>query len=172
MTSRRPAGITREKLVYQIARADYEKEWGKQYEKPGALEKTLAVFFRIVPKVGPFATLSFKPPTPAAESLFLKSFDETLNRYRGFLRRARTEKLNLENRDFDTGELTRAGEYKLADDAYAKLLNKLAGKGFETVPRELRQNILAFYGDLSAPPLATKQDKHAWCSTPCAPSRS
>ena len=157
-------GITREKFVYQLSRADYEKEWGKQYEKPGPLDKTLALFFRVIPKVGPFSTLSFKVPTPETEKMFLKSFDETLSLYRGFLRRSRTERLNLDNRDFDTGEATRAGEYELADETYAKFLSKLANNKFEGVTQEIRQNILGFYKDLNAP-IATKKDKDDWRNT-------
>ena len=157
-------GITREKFVYQLSRADYEKEWGKQYEKPGALDKTLSLFFRVIPKVGPFSTLSFKVPTPETERMFLKSFDETLTRYRGLLHDARMNKLNLDNRDFDTGEATRAGEYELADETYAKFLQKLAKSNFEGITPEIRQNILSFYKDLNAP-IATKKDKDDWQKT-------
>jgi zinc dependent phospholipase C len=157
-------GITREKFIYHISRADYEKEWGKEYKKPGPLDKTLALIFRVVPRVGPFSALSFKVPTPETEKMFLKSFDETLTRYRGLLQRVRTEKLDLDNRDFDTGEPTRAGEYELADETYATLLNRLAKNKFQDVTPDIRQNILSFYGDLNAP-IATKKDKGDWRDT-------
>jgi hypothetical protein len=157
-------GITREKFIYQISRADYEKEWGKDYKKPGPLSKMLALFFRVVPKVGPFAPLAFKVPTPETEKMFLKSFDDTLARYRGLLQRAQTGNLDLDNRDFDTGEPTRAGEYQLADETYAKFLSTLAKKKFENVTPDIRQNILSFYGDLNAP-IATKKDNGDWQKT-------
>jgi hypothetical protein len=157
-------GATRETFVYGLSDADYEKDWGKQYEKPGAFDKTLALFFRVVPKVGPFAALSFKPPTPEAERMFNKSFDSTLARYRTALRQERTGRVSLENKDFDTGNPTRAGEYKLADETYAELLSKLAGRDFKDVTPDLRQNILTFYGDLNAP-IATKKDKKEWRDT-------
>ncbi|HWO02668.1 MAG TPA: zinc dependent phospholipase C family protein, partial [Blastocatellia bacterium] len=144
-------GMTRDKFTYQLSRADYEKEWSNAYEKPGAFDKTLALFFRVVPKVGPFRALAFKVPTPEAKRMFLASFDETLSRYRALLGQAGMGRLNLQNMDFDTGEPTRAGEYKLADETYAALLKRLAKNKFENVTPELRQNILAFYGDLSAP---------------------
>jgi hypothetical protein len=70
----------------------------------------------------------------------------------------------LQNKDFDTGNPTRAGEYKLADETYAELLSKLAGKDFKDVTPDLRQNILAFYADLNAP-IATKKDKKEWRDT-------
>lgn len=158
------AGITREKFVYTLSRSDYKKEWGDQYEKPGIRDKTLALFFRIVPKVGPFAPLGFKAPTPEAERMFLQSFDVTLSRYRGLLRQTRTGKLDLQNRDFDTGEPTRAGEYRLADETYAKLLAKSSEKQFSNITPELRRNILAFYSNLDAP-IATKRNKDDWQKT-------
>ncbi|HXU09055.1 MAG TPA: hypothetical protein VN743_08660, partial [Blastocatellia bacterium] len=157
-------GVTREKFVYGLSDADYEKDWGKQYEKPGAFDKTLALFFRVIPKVGPFAALSFKPPTPEAERMFNRSLDATLVRYRGMIRQQRAGRMNLQNKDFDTGNPTRAGEYRLADETYAELLSKLAGNDFKEVTPDLRQNILAFYGDLNAP-IATKKDKKEWRDT-------
>jgi hypothetical protein len=158
------AGFTREKFVYSMSRSDYEKEWGTQYEKPGLSDKAFALFFRVVPKVGPFAPLAFKIPTPEAERMFIESFNATLSRYRALLQQARLGRLNLENRDFDTGEPTRAGEYKLADDTYAKLLAESSKKQFSNITPELRRNILAFYGNLNAP-IATKRNKEDWQKT-------
>jgi len=157
-------GVTRERFIYSISREDYEKEWGNKYEKPGVLEKTLALFVRVVPKVGPLAPLSFKPPTPEAERMFLASLNATLGRYRTLLRQVRSARINLPNMNFDTGTPTRAGEYKLADEAYAKLLNKLEDRGFKEITPDLRRNILAFYADLNAP-IETKKDKKDWQET-------
>jgi len=157
-------GITREKFLYQMTRAEYEKEYGKQYGKPGVLAKTLAFFVRILPKVGPLKTLSFKPPTPEAERMYLESVNATLELYRTLLGSVDAGKIDLQNKDFDTGEPTRAGEYQLADETYAKLVNKLADKQFEYVTVDLRQNILAFFGDLNAP-VFIKRDKDDWRKT-------
>jgi hypothetical protein len=157
-------GITREKFIYNLSRASYEKEWGREYEKPGFFAKTTAFFFRVMPKVGPFKALDFKPPPPEAERLFIESFDATLVRYRALLARERAGNLDLDNRDLDTGRPVRAGEYKLADETYAKLVRKLADHGFEGVTPDLRENILAFYANLDAP-IATKRDKDDWRKT-------
>jgi hypothetical protein len=157
-------GITRDKFIYNISHAEYEKEWGKEYDKPGPLDKTLALFLRVVPKVGPFAPLAFKAPTPEVERMFLESFNASLNTYREMLAKARIGRLDLQNKDFDTGEPTRAGEYELADESYAKLLIKLADRDFKSITPELRQNILAFYGNLDLP-IATKRDKDDWKKT-------
>jgi hypothetical protein len=157
-------GMTREKFLYSMSRADYEKEFGKDYGKPGFGTKLLAGFVRILPKVGPLKALAFKPPTPEAERLFIESFNTTLVRYRALLAQARTGKLDLPNTDFDTGRPVHAGEYKLADDTYGELLEKLAKHHFENASPELRRDLLAFYSDLSAP-IATKRDKDEWRET-------
>jgi hypothetical protein len=157
-------GMTREKFIYKISRAEYEKEFGKLDEKPGFGAKLLAGFVRILPKVGPLKALAFKPPTPEGERLFIESFNATLARYRALLAQARTGKFDLPNTDFDTGRPVRAGEYKLADDTYGELLEKLAKHHFENASPELRRDILAFYRDLSAP-IATKRNKDEWRET-------
>src|SRR5262249_30979500 len=55
--------------------------------------------------------------------------------------------------------LTRPGEYRMADEAYAKLAVKLAEKDF--VEAEVSENVLAFFQDLSLP-YATKRDAGKW----------
>ena len=157
-------GITREKFVYNLSRASYEKEWGKEYKEPGFFTKSMTFFFRVMPKVGPFKAFDFKTPPPEAERFFIESFNATLVRYRGLLARQRAGKLDLDNRDLDTGRPVRAGEYNLADEAYAQLVRKLAGHEFEGVTPDLRENILAFYSNLDAP-IATKRDKDDWRKT-------
>lgn len=157
-------GMTQEKFLYNFSRADYDKEYGKEYKEPGFGAKLVAGLVRVLPKVGPLKALNFKPPTPEAERLFIESFNAALERYRTLLAQARTGKLDLQNTDFDTGRPVRAGEYKLADDTYAKLLEKLAKHDFENTSPELRRNLLAFYNDPNAPN-ATKRDKDDWRAT-------
>jgi len=157
-------GITRDKFLYQPSDADYHKEYGTQYKKPGFASKVVAGLFRVVPKVGPFRALAIKRSTPETEKLFRHGFDATVNSYRELLSRVGTGDLSLQNKDLDTGRATRAGEYRPADNTYALILNKLASNKFETVSPELRENILAFYGDTNAHS-ATKNEKRAWEKT-------
>jgi hypothetical protein len=157
-------GITQEKFTYNLTRADYEKEWGKQYDKPDFEDKLLTFFISIIPRIGPLKTLSFKPITPETERLFLVSFAATLDQYRALLRQAQPGRLDLVNKNFDLGRPTRAGEYRLADEAYADLVTKLAKHEFNNVTPELRTNILAFFSDLNAP-IATKKDLDDWRKT-------
>jgi hypothetical protein len=157
-------GITRQKFLYNLSKSSYHKEWGNQYQKPGFFARMLSVLFRVVPKVGPFKALAIKPSTPETEKLFMKSFDSTVDRYRQLLGQVRAGHLDLQNKDFDTGRSTRPGEYRLADKAYAHLLDMLAGHNFENVAPDLRQNILAFYADTTAP-IDTKKDSKDWQKT-------
>ncbi len=154
-------GVAREKFIYNITRADYEKEWGKEYDKPDFEDKLLAFFFSIIPRIGPLKTLSFKPITPETERLFLGSFEATLNQYRALLRQAKPGRLVLVNMNLDLGRPTRAGEYRLADEAYSDLVTKLHKHEYNNVTPELRKNILAFFSDRNAP-IATKKDSSDW----------
>jgi Zinc dependent phospholipase C len=156
--------MTREKFLYNLSRADYDKEFGNGYKEPGTGAKLLAWMVRVLPKIGPLKAFNFKPPTPEAERLFIESFNATLDRYRALLGQVRGGRLELQNTDFDTGRPVRAGEYKLADETYARLLEKLAKHHFENATPDLRRNILAFYSNLDAP-IATKQDKDDWRKT-------
>jgi hypothetical protein len=149
------------KFRYYLSRANYQKEWGKGYRRPGFATRVLALFLKIVPKVGPFKAVDFKIPTQQTEDMYVASVDHTLDNYKSLLQETSSKTLSLPNTDFDTGRMTRAGEYKLSDKTYAYLLDKLAEHNFENMPADLRANILAFYGDPDAP-FSTKHDAAAW----------
>jgi hypothetical protein len=157
-------GITQAKFIYNLAPAEYEKEWGKPYDKPDFEDKLLAFFLRILPRIGPLKALSFKPITPETEQLFLESFAKTLEQYRALLGQVPSGRLNLANTNFDLGRITKAGEYGLADEAYTELAIELAKYEFKNVTPELRQNILVFFSDPNAP-IATKKDASDWRKT-------
>jgi hypothetical protein len=156
--------FNKKKFLYYLSRSNYEKEWGKGYRKPGFGTKLLALILKIVPKVGPFNALAFKVPDTRGEDLYIASVDKTIDDYRHLLHETKLESLQLSNRDCDTGKETIAGEYPLTDKAYAKLLGQLADRDFHQLTPELRDNIVHFYGDLSAP-IATKKDKKEWAKT-------
>jgi hypothetical protein len=114
-----------------------------------------------MPKIGPFKALAFNNPTAETEDLYFKSINTTVDQYRAFLEEVRTDALVLSNSDLDSGKLTKAAEYSLTDETYAKLLSQLSAKKFDSTPPELRANILDFYSDLSAP-IDTKKDAAHW----------
>jgi zinc dependent phospholipase C len=149
---------------YYLSRASYQKEWGRTYKRPGFGTRLLAFLFRFVPKIGPFKALDIKVPTQKTEDLYIASVDKTIENYTKLLHESAAGELQLPNTDFDTGRDTRAGEYKLTDDSYARLLDQLAGHNFDQISPELRANILAFYSDPNAP-VATKKKPAAWQKT-------
>ena len=153
-------GMTRKKFVYNLSRSSYEKNWGATYQQPGVRSKILTGFFRIMPRVGPFKALAFQKLTPETELLYMAGFNASIDRYRELLAGVGRGNLNIPNDNIDVGEVTKAGKYKLADDAYAKLLHKLDGHYID-LPQDLRSDILAFYQDLSLP-IATKGDQGGW----------
>jgi Zinc dependent phospholipase C len=149
---------TKKEFIYHISNSGYRKDWGQVYEKPGFLARLKAFFLRVVPKVGPFSGLAFHPPSPSVEQLYMNSFNETLDRYRALLLAQREDRLQLPNDNLDTGGVTGAATYRLADETYAKLLNKTSGR---PVSDALRRDLLSYYADLEKP-FATKRNSKAW----------
>jgi hypothetical protein len=160
---RETPNFARRKFLYRLSRSDYEKQWGKDYVKPGVRTRILSTLLRYMPKVGPFKGLAFNNPTPQTEDLYFKSINSTIEQYRAFLEQVRNNNLVLANCDLDTGKPTKAAEYSLTDDAYAKLLVQLSDKKFDLTSPELRTNILQFYSDPSAT-IETKKDPARWHS--------
>jgi hypothetical protein len=155
--------FAKQKFLYRLSRSEYEKDWGKDYTKPGFGTRVLSTLLRYMPKIGPFKALAFKNPTPQTEDLYFKSINTTVDQYRTFLEEVRTDTVALPNCDLDSGNLTKAAEYSLTDEAYAKLLAQLSERKFDQTSPELRANILSFYGDLSLP-IETKKNQDNWQS--------
>jgi len=150
------------KSVYRLSRAEYEQEWGTQYQKPGWRTRVFAAFVRILPKVGPLRNVDIKLPTPPTEDLYIKSVNKTVDSYKARLATLRQPQnhIDLPNLDFDTGKPTTPQEYKLADQTYAKLVAKLADRKFDLVTPGLQANLLSFYGNSShAQPDDMSQDE-------------
>jgi len=158
---RETPNFSKKKFLYKLSRADFEKEWGRDYQKPGVGARIMAFFFRLIPRVGPFKAIDFKVPTPETENLFIKSVDTTTDEYQKLLDGLRTAFVQLDNRDCDTGKRTRPGEYVLTDRAYADLLDRLSVSKFDLLTPELKDNILTFYVDLNAP-FDTKKSPSRW----------
>jgi hypothetical protein len=116
-----------------------------------------------MPKIGPFKALAFNNPTAQTEDMYFKSINTTVDQYRIYLTQVGAGSLELTNTDFDTGKETKAAEYSLTDETYAKLLGQLTARKFDLTSPELRNNILNFYSDLSLP-LETKKDSAQWQS--------
>jgi hypothetical protein len=155
---RETPNFAKQKFLYRLSRSNYEKEWGKDYVRPGVGTRILSTLLRYMPKIGPFKGLAFKEPTPQTEDMYIKSINTTVDQYRAFLEEVRTDSLVLPDCDLDSGNPTRAAEYSLTDETYAKLLGQLAKGKFDHTTPELRDNILQFYSDVSAS-IQPKDDK-------------
>jgi hypothetical protein len=151
-------GVTRRKFVYNLSRQSYHQKWGNVYERPGFGTRCLAFLFRLIPKAGPLRAFGFQPPTPAAEAMFIRSFDSTLDHYRALLAAHRRHELQLPNHNLDTGQPLKPGAYSLADDVYAHLVDRVSKK---PISAELRSDILGYYADLQLP-YTTKQKAADW----------
>jgi hypothetical protein len=149
-------------FMFRYRRADFERDYGSDYEKPHMFARLLAVLYRIIPKVGPLKPLTFKAPTPEAQELFEKSLRSTATRYSAALAAVASGHVDVRNADFDTGQDPHHGEYALADETYAELLSKLADADFDGVPTALRRNVLAFYAQQPRPSAGSKRDRKHW----------
>jgi hypothetical protein len=154
-------GITKNKFLYNLSRASYQKNWGKKYQPPTFRERFIAFLLRIVPKIGPLSVLRLRTPTPEAERMFEASFNATMDRYRTMLSQAGAGLPDLPNDNFDTGGATGPGQYRLNDNAHAELLDALAKQNFAGASPEVRAELLEFYGHPDAP-YATKQKPKVW----------
>jgi hypothetical protein len=124
----------------------------------------MAFLLRIVPRIGPFKALGFKVPTRQTEDLYIASVNDTIEMYDGLLTKLRAgEKIDLPNMDFDTGKKTVAGEYRLTDETYSKLIRKLDERKFDHLTPGLRADILKFYADPKA--VDTRKDADEWQKT-------
>jgi hypothetical protein len=114
---------------------------------PTLFDKVAAFFVGILTKRHSLTKLDVIIPTKTTEQLFLQAWTETHETYKKRVADIDAGQLHLSNLDFDTGEPTRIQEYKLADNAYSKLLLLLSRNNFQGVSPSLKANILAFYSN-------------------------
>lgn len=157
------SNAAKRRFLFRLSRSDYERNWGKIYAKPGFGTRLIAVLLEYIPKVGPLKGMGFDNPTAQTEDLYIKSINASVDRYRILLAQVHAGTLVLPNCDLDDGEVSTGAEYSLADEAYADLLVSLAAQKFVGVAPELRQNILAFYSDLSLP-FAERNNPSRWAA--------
>ena len=152
---------THRRFLYNLSRSEYEKQWGKDYQRPSRKERFYAFLYKLLPKIGPLRVLQLKTPTPETEKLFEESFNASVKEYQKLLADERRGTLQLPNLNFDVGSETSGGKYRLNDDAHAQLLHRLAEKKFGCVSPDLRQELLTFFASADAP-YDVKKDKKTW----------
>jgi hypothetical protein len=159
--------MTKRKFLYNLKRASFEREWGKDYQKPTLWERFLAFLYRILPKFGPLRVLQLRTPTPQTEHLFEASFNDALDRYKSLVNQARAGTPNVPNDNFDTGTKTPPGQYFMNDDVRAKLMEELAKQNFAGMTPGLQKDLLRFYSDPNAP-YATRRKPKEWAKLQAA----
>jgi Zinc dependent phospholipase C len=143
-------GITRHRFVYTMRRSSYERDWGKNYDRPTAWDRFLAVLLKIIPPVGPLRALQFKMPTPPVEVLFMQSFDRCIHQYGDQIDAEQRKSLQLVDVNYDLGGPAKPGDYKLQDEAYAFWIDQLAQNRFAGARPDVRNAILGYYSDAAA----------------------
>jgi hypothetical protein len=154
--------IDRSAFVFSYPRAAFEKDYGRDYQRPGLFARFLGVLYRILPKIGPLKPLSFKAPTPEAAELFAKSFRDATAKFRIEVNDLKDRKFEVANANFDTGRPSRFGDYSLADETYGELLERLSDQKFQGTPVALTRNIVSFYGDGPGPWVKDKKVRKRW----------
>lgn len=158
ITAAEPSATHRH-FLYNLSHAQYEKEWGKNYDRPSPLEKFLAFLYKLLPKIGPLRVLQLRTPTPQTEKYFEASFNTAVNRYEKLLARVEQGKPDLPNANFDVGRITQPTQYHLADRAEMRLLDELAKRKYQGVSAEIRNELLQYFSDPSASFEAKKNQK-------------
>lgn len=136
----------RKKFLYHLSRADYQKQFGSKYRRPGIFARFLALLLKLIPNFGALRTLGYKNPTAQTEDLYFKSMNEVVERYHRLVKEAEAGRLSFPNLNLDTGEPARAGKYRLGDEAYGELLRRLAKGHFVHLRADLRSNVLEYCG--------------------------
>jgi hypothetical protein len=134
----------------RVSRTNYDRRWKHTYKGPGVKAHLLAIVVFLVPKIGGAADLAIKIPTPETQQWYLRSMNHTvdvLNETLHKLREEENDPVSLANLDLDTGRQEKLGDYTLADQTYAKLLERIIASPQNTISRELKQDILEYYGD-------------------------
>ena len=150
------------KFADRLSRAAYERYWKHPDPGPGFGSHVLAIVVKIVPKIGAISDLAIKVPNERTEDWYIRSVNETVDRFQQLLTDLRTKNvLLLRNRDLDTGAAVKPGAYPLADITYAQLLHRIVSKPDRLVPIGVRRDLLKYYADPNAP-IVTKKDRHAW----------
>jgi hypothetical protein len=150
---------THRRFLYNLSRAQYEKEWGKNYDRPSPMEKFLAFLHKLLPKIGPLRVLQLRTPTPQTEKYFEASFNTAVSRHEKLLAQVAQGQPDLPNANFDVGRVTEPGQYRLADRAQVRLLDDLAKQKYQGVTAEIRDEILQYFLDPNASFEARKNQK-------------
>ena len=147
------------RLEAELKQADFDNGWEKFRKKAGVGTYLLAGAIVVLPKVGVLSDLSLKGPTDDTEERYVASVLRSTDALRKDLQNDAMTAEMLPNRDLDTGAKVKPGGYSLTDVTYAQLLTEVTR--LRAVPAGLKEDILEYYADPSAP-IVTKKDPAKW----------
>ena len=78
-------GFERDKFLYRFQRTEFDKEFGVQYQRPGIPTRIFGAFIAILPKVGPLKALRLSVPNADEQTVYLRSVNDTVDRYKQYL---------------------------------------------------------------------------------------
>jgi hypothetical protein len=148
-------------LAKDLAQASAENDWEKYRKHPGVGSHLYAGFIFILPKVGVLKLLAIRGPNQQTEDLYIKSVNRSIKALRLVLNHFDTIQNYLPNRDLDTGMKVKPGGYPLTDSTYAKLLAMLTKHPDQSIPAEVKQDLIDYYADPQAP-ITTKNNPTQW----------
>ena len=149
------------KLADEVAVVASENHWDQYRKKAGVGTYMLAGLIYILPKIGPIKLVAIKGPTAATEAEYVRSVNRSTDALSNALGSFGKPRAGLPNRDLDTGAPVQPGQYRLTDETYARLLDRLVADPKHSVPPGLKADIQHYYADPSAP-IATKRNPSKW----------
>jgi hypothetical protein len=132
----------------RVSRTNYDRKWKHTYRGPGFKAHLLAILVFVIPKIGAASDLAIKIPTSNTEEWYLRSVNHTVDSFRGLLDKLRAQgqgSVTFVNLDLDTGNRALRGDYPLADQTYAQLLERLTSKPGRIISKTVQQNIIEYY---------------------------
>jgi len=132
----------------RVARTNYDRHWKHAYRGPGVKAHLLAFLILIAPKIGAISDLAIRVPSAATQEWYLSSVNHTADEFHRILDQLAADAkdpVSLANIDLDTGDHVRHGDYFLADQTYAHLLERLTSRPERAIPADVRRNILEYY---------------------------
>ncbi|HVN29106.1 MAG TPA: zinc dependent phospholipase C family protein, partial [Candidatus Binataceae bacterium] len=143
-------GVVEKDFVKIIPRGDFENEFGHAFLEPGYFARFVGWMGNLVPNVGPFARLPYRPLPPNVRVLYFRAFRKASEQYQHELDNVRQKHFELQNLIFDTGVPDKPGVYQPADEAYVRLLKLHAKDHFARMPKPLAEDLARHFSNRDA----------------------
>ena len=109
-------GIDKRRFLYRLNQTEYNKEYGTDYYHVGVRGHIAAFFLTLVPKIGPFKALKVTLPNAQQQSVYLKSINTTVDKFREYLAEIHTVPAPLPPPDPKDAEVARKSAEKVQKD--------------------------------------------------------